>query len=285
MNSSTTILYQQSRLRLERSTYIRPITLGESIHSNKIRELSDFLARQPKSYNEIAQFLVMNTFSEEGFLTVYLGELTETGVVCLLGGFGWDAFEYASFTDLPIQAKLPITEAIRTNEVLVLKNDAEYRKEFPLTTQAKTSVAWLTEVVIPVYPIGGMSLYSAKEITLSESMKVFFVAIGSLLGLYASRLPSSLEEVARNVKKKIDLPQVPLTDRQFVIAGLLEQGFNNAQIAEEISYSESLIRQETVVIYRKLQVTGRKAMQAIRALNLEAAADIEQALEVPTPEA
>jgi DNA-binding NarL/FixJ family response regulator len=259
--------------------------LGESIHSNKIRELSDFLARQPKSYNEIAQFLVMNTFSEEGFLTVYLGELTETGVVCLLGGFGWDAFEYASFTDLPIQAKLPITEAIRTNEVLVLKNDAEYRKEFPLTTQAKTSVAWLTEVVIPVYPIGGMSLYSAKEITLSESMKVFFVAIGSLLGLYASRLPSSLEEVARNVKKKIDLPQVPLTDRQFVIAGLLEQGFNNAQIAEEISYSESLIRQETVVIYRKLQVTGRKAMQAIRALNLEAAADIEQALEVPTPEA
>jgi DNA-binding NarL/FixJ family response regulator len=285
MNSSTTILYQQSRLRLERSTYIRPITLGESIHSNKIRGLSDFLARQPKSYNEIAQFLVMNTFSEEGFLTVYLGELTETGVVCLLGGFGWDAFEYASFTDLPIQAKLPITEAIRTNEVLVLKNDAEYRKEFPLTTQAKTSVAWLTEVVIPVYPIGGMSLYSAKEITLSESMKVFFVAIGSLLGLYASRLPSSLEEVARNVKKKIDLPQVPLTDRQFVIAGLLEQGFNNAQIAEEISYSESLIRQETVVIYRKLQVTGRKAMQAIRALNLEAAADIEQALEVPTPEA
>ena len=285
MNSSTTIIYQQSRLRLERSTYIRPITLGESIHSNKIRGLSDFLARQPKSYNEIAQFLVMNTFSEEGFLTVYLGELTETGVVCLLGGFGWDAFEYASFTDLPIQAKLPITEAIRTNEVLVLKNDAEYRKEFPLTTQAKTSVAWLTEVVIPVYPIGGMSLYSAKEITLSESMKVFFVAIGSLLGLYASRLPSSLEEVARNVKKKIDLPQVPLTDRQFVIAGLLEQGFNNAQIAEEISYSESLIRQETVVIYRKLQVTGRKAMQAIRALNLEAAADIEQALEVPTPEA
>jgi DNA-binding NarL/FixJ family response regulator len=147
--------------------------------------------------------------------------------------------------------------------------------------EVNTSVEWLSGVVIPVYPIGGMALYSAKEITLSESMEVFFVAIGSLLGLYASRLPSSLAAVAANVKQKIDLPEIPLTDRQFVIAGLLEQGFNNAQIAEEISYSESLIRQETVAIYRKLHVTGRKAMQAIRTLNLEAAAEDDERAERP----
>ncbi len=251
------------------------------MHAKKILAFSDFLARPPKSYNEIAQFLVMNTFSEENFLTVYLGELTETGVVCVLGGFGWDAVEYASFADLPIQTKLPITDAIRANEVLILKNDDDLKIEYPLMAEVNTSVEWLSGVVIPVYPIGGMALYSPKEITLSESMEVFFVAIGSLLGLYASRLPSSLAAVAVNVKQKIDLPQIPLTDRQFVIAGLLEQGFNNAQIAEEISYSESLIRQETVAIYRKLQVTGRKAMQAIRTLNLEAAAEDEERAETP----
>ena len=251
------------------------------MHAEKILAFSDFLARPPKSYNEIAQFLVMNTFSEEKFLTVYLGELTETGVVCVLGGFGWDAIEYASFEDLPIQTKLPITDAIRANEVLIVKHDDDLKIEYPLMAEVNTSVEWLSGVVIPVYPIGGMALYSAKEITLSESMEVFFVAIGSLLGLYASRLPSSLAAVAANVKQKIDLPQIPLTDRQFVIAGLLEQGFNNAQIAEEISYSESLIRQETVAIYRKLQVTGRKAMQAIRTLNLEAAAEDDDRAERP----
>ena len=85
--------------------------------------------------------------------------------------------------------------------------------------------------------------------------------------------------VNNNVKQKIDLPQVPLTDRQLVIAGLLERGFNNAQIGTEIGYSESLIRQETVAIYRKLQVTGRQAMQAIRTLNLEAEANLEIATE------
>jgi DNA-binding NarL/FixJ family response regulator len=55
----------------------------------------------------------------------------------------------------------------------------------------------------------------------------------------------------------------------------LERGFNNAQIGIEIGYSESLVRQETVVIYRKLQVTGRQAMQAIRTLNLESESESE----------
>lgn len=271
--------------RLTRGGSVRmsPVYLGSlylrgevTMQMQKILAFSNFLARPPRSYNEISQFLVMNTFSEENFLTVYIGELTETGVVCLLGGFGWDAVQYASFTDVPLQAKLPLTEAIRANEVLFIKNNAEFRKEYPLMAEVKTSVEWVSGVVIPVYPIGGMALYSAKEITMSQSLKVFFVAIGSLLGLYASRLPSSLAEEAVHVKKKIDLPEVPMTDRQFVIAGLLERGFNNAQIAEEMSYSESLIRQETVAIYRKLQVTGRKAMQAIRTLNLESADEFDR---------
>lgn len=249
------------------------------MQSEKILALSNFLARQPKSYNEIAQFLVMNTFSEESFLNTYIGELIETGVVCVLGGFGWDADEYAAFTDLPIRAKFPVTDAIRTNTVIVFKHDEGFKNDYPLISEIMTCVDWVSGVAIPVYPIGGMVFYSAKEMTSSESMEVFFIAIGSLLGLYASRLPSSLAEVAINVKQRIDLPQIPLSDRQLVIAGLLERGFNNAQIAEEIGFSESLIRQETVAIYKKLQVTGRKAMQAIRTLNLEAAATLEQASE------
>ena len=75
------------------------------MHSQKILAFSDFLARPPKSYNEIAQFLVMNTFSEEKFLCIFIGELIETGVVCPLAGFGWNSEEYASITDIPIQEK------------------------------------------------------------------------------------------------------------------------------------------------------------------------------------
>jgi DNA-binding CsgD family transcriptional regulator len=239
------------------------------MQSQKILAFSDFLARSPKSYNEIAQFLVMNTFSEEKFLSVFIGELIETGVVCPLAGFGWSSAEYASFTDIPIQQKYPVTDAIRSNSVIISHNDKAFADEYPLMVEFGYTGEWVSGIAIPVYPIGGMALFSSIKLELSESTLIFYVAIGSLLGLYASRLPVALVEAAINVKHNIDLPQIPLSDRQLVIAGLLERGFNNAQIGLEIGYSESLIRQETVAIYRKLQVTGRKAMQAIRTLNLE----------------
>jgi len=240
------------------------------MYSQRILAFSDFLAREPKSYNEIAQFLAMNTFIEEQSQCIYIGELIETGVVCNLGGFGWTSSEYSSFIDLPIQSAYPITESIRNNLVLLCKNDDLFKTTYPLMSEFPVRTHWVSGIAIPAYPIGGIALFSSLDLELSESAQVFYVAIGSLLGLYASRLPKALVAVAITNKEKIDLPQVPLSDRQLVIAGLLERGFNNAQIGLEIGYSESLIRQETVAIYRKLQVTGRKALQAIRTLNLEA---------------
>jgi DNA-binding CsgD family transcriptional regulator len=268
----TLIIGFKSRMKI-RSFLVRftesSIMQKRSTQSEKILAFSDFLARQPKSYNEIAQFLVMNTFSEEKFRCIYIGELIETGVVCPLGGFGWSSEEYSSVFDVSIHKEFPLTDSIRSNTVVLCQNGSEYNEQYPAMEQFLYQGDWVSGVAIPVYPIGGMALYSSIKLELTEAMTVFYITIGSLLGLYASRLPSALVAVALSVKEKIDLPQVPMTDRQLVIAGLLERGFNNAQIGLEIGYSESLIRQETVAIYRKLQVTGRKAMQAIKTLNLE----------------
>jgi DNA-binding CsgD family transcriptional regulator len=253
------------------------------MYSKKILAFSDFLAHEPHSYNEIAQFLAMNTFTEENASCIYIGELIETGVVCTLGGFGWSSTEYSSFIDLPIQSKYPLTESIRFNEVLLCNNDEMFKNEYPLMQMFQIRQDWVSGIAIPAYPIGGIALFSPIKLQLPEAAQDFYVAIGSLLGLYASRLPKALVAVAITVKDKIDLPPIPLSDRQLVIASLLERGFNNAQIGLEIGYSESLIRQETVAIYRKLQVTGRKALQAIRTLNLEneEQIDLEELVQSP----
>jgi DNA-binding CsgD family transcriptional regulator len=231
------------------------------MQTKKILAFSDFLARQPKSYNEIAQFLAMNTFSEEEFSCIYIGELVETGFVCPIAGFGFDSKTYENFPDIPIHGKYPLTETIRSNTTNVFHNNQLYKNEYPLMQKLQFPEDWKSGITIPVYPIGGMALCSSKDLELTESMNVFYIAIGSLLGLYASRLPKKLIEEVVILKTKIELPKVPLSDRQIVIAGMLERGFNNAQIAYEIGYSESLVRQETVAIYRKLEVSGRKAMQ------------------------
>jgi DNA-binding CsgD family transcriptional regulator len=245
------------------------------MRTNKILALSNYLAMSPKSYNEIAQFLVMNTFSEEGVACIYIGELIETGVVCMLGGFGWTSQESAAFIDIPIQHKYPLNESIRLGECVFVKNEEAFVQDYPLMAPFTLTSGWVTGVTIPAYPIGGIALYSTKELPRDAAQELFFISVGSLLGLYASRLPIALVEVAINVKETLKLPPAPLTDRQLVIAGMLERGFNNSQIGLEIGYSESLIRQETVAIYRKLKVTGRLAMQAIRTLHLQEEAELE----------
>ena len=40
----------------------------------------------------------------------------------------------------------------------------------------------------------------------------------------------------------------------------IEKGMTNSEIAQEIGYSESLVRHETIEIYAKLNVSGRKEL-------------------------
>jgi hypothetical protein len=89
------------------------------MQTKKILAFSDFLARPPKSYNEIAQFLAMNTFSEEEFSCIYIGELVETGFVCAIAGFGFDSNTYENFPDIPIHGIYPLSETIRSNTTFV----------------------------------------------------------------------------------------------------------------------------------------------------------------------
>ena len=49
-----------------------------------------------------------------------------------------------------------------------------------------------------------------------------------------------------------------MTLRQTRILELIKQGKTNAEIAVEIGFSDSLVKQETILIYKKLGVSGRK---------------------------
>jgi DNA-binding CsgD family transcriptional regulator len=50
----------------------------------------------------------------------------------------------------------------------------------------------------------------------------------------------------------------PLTARQNEILEMIKDLLTNSMIANRIGYSESLVRRETIIIYAKLGVRGRK---------------------------
>lgn len=60
-----------------------------------------------------------------------------------------------------------------------------------------------------------------------------------------------------------------LTTRQVKILGFMSDGMTNAEISSQVLLSESTVRQETIKIYRALQVAGRQeAVAKARSLGL-----------------
>jgi DNA-binding CsgD family transcriptional regulator len=53
----------------------------------------------------------------------------------------------------------------------------------------------------------------------------------------------------------------PLSERQTRILDYLKDGKTNKEIADLIDYSESLVRHETMIIYKKLRVEGRHQLR------------------------
>ena len=93
---------------------------------------------------------------------------------------------------------------------------------------------------------------------IQQTQQLHWQMVGSLISLHISLSRKSAEENFNLNHETTDHSDTTMTERQLVILKMIERGLTNAQIAQEVGYSESLIRQETVQIFRKLKVSGRK---------------------------
>jgi DNA-binding CsgD family transcriptional regulator len=248
----------------------------------KLLELSGFLSRSPRSYNEVSQFLSLRVLDDLSVVCLYVAELIETGVLCPLGSFGYESRDIANFQEVSLQQKTPMALAVSSNKVVIVANEVTTLQDFTVLEVMESNPDWKTLISVPAYPNGGFTFLSTKTFKNNEVDTLFLIAVGSLLGLYGQSIPPALVDAARLAKEQTNLEGFPLTQRQLVIAGMLERGHSNLEISQEIGFSESLIRQESVAIYQKLNVSGRKAMQAIHNLKLEnivaEQSDLESAL-------
>jgi DNA-binding NarL/FixJ family response regulator len=90
----------------------------------------------------------------------------------------------------------------------------------------------------------------------------------SLFSLYIHQLDVSQNSRRRGGSQaKENLIGRQLTERQSLILDLIKSGMTNIAIAHKMGYSESLIRQETMAIYQKLGIDGRKDLTRTELLN------------------
>ena len=86
---------------------------------------------------------------------------------------------------------------------------------------------------------------------ISEGDEIFYHNLQSLMQIYFNRIGKVALEVG-------DLFGKDLTARQEKILELMRLGYTNEVIAQKIGYSPSLVKQETMLIFSKLGISGRK---------------------------
>ncbi len=233
-------------------------------HSETLFSIASFLHQKPNSY-ELCEFLAINVCPTGEIARVYVGRLDNDAVIRTENAFGYSLDVNIMSITTALELDRPMPEAMRKKQVIVLSRDEvlqNYRNYVPFDPRSP----WASTAVIPttwnyVFVFRLQCTIEQKEYAL-----LYFRVVGALLSFYdfeeaktrqiaRDKTTSRLQDRSNLVKKG-----QPLTERQELIVGLIKNSKTNGQIAQMLGYSESLIRQETIIIYRKLGIEGRREL-------------------------
>lgn len=226
------------------------------MYKRELGELVRFLETRP-TLQDLAIHLGSNVCLSGEVAKIFIGRIEADATITGIATFGYKHDELEMLESLDLQDRKPICTAIKMNAIVIRNNNKEYFDEYP--DAVKFSDPWKSIVCIPLSPRYVISL--ALQILIEDNIShyEYHEMLGLLLRLFIN------EHAIENNKDfqlihSSELKGKPLTTRQEAVFALMVRGRVNREIAQEINYSESLVRQETVVIFAKLGVTGRKAL-------------------------
>jgi DNA-binding CsgD family transcriptional regulator len=218
--------------------------------------IANDLTRTNLTLQTILQTFSMRRFADRKFLASSFLQVTQDGILQVEGFYGanLDEFDLAA-NGISVFSDHPAAECIRNDSIVCTEPKANGH---PAITIA--FIAW------PVYresrTIGALVAMTDKGCDDSseshECLESLSLLVNSaLVRVLRERIPQ--DSLGRsNGKAHSHIVQSHLTERQEVILRLISEGRTNADIAQLLGYSESLIRQETIRIYAHLGCDGRQ---------------------------
>jgi DNA-binding CsgD family transcriptional regulator len=174
----------------------------------------------------------------------------------LKSSFGFEEKYILQWSRIPLTLNIPIVEAVRNNsEALCLTKEVFFANYPEVNSLGTVETNWESCVASSIQSKGVYMLVLNSVPKVNADFKCFLQTIGHLISLHLDEERDHQESVVQSL-----LPRRELTPRQELISDLLVKGFSNPYIAQEIGYSESLVRQETIIIYAAMRVSGRKEL-------------------------
>ncbi|MFM8205968.1 MAG: helix-turn-helix transcriptional regulator [Actinomycetales bacterium] len=217
----------------------------------RLRRISDFIF-QSNSRDQVISFLSANVCPFGEISGVGSAVLSGDGVISVLSRYGFSNTIHQP-PDVKINADHPAAEAFRSLTMQIVKLVGIKSNYQDINSKIIESGEYKVGIWIPISSSKRYGFALSSELESIEAYREYFLCIGSLLSHWEN-INNFNERENRNTESIIDKP---ITERQRRIIELIKEGRTNSSIASILGYSESLIRQETIVIYRKLGINGR----------------------------
>jgi len=250
----------QSPMSVQGVLIVTSLLGGGYMYLGELEKLARYLVSPSLSVSDVCKFLVLETFSRMKTSAVYTAEITEDGCLAPIGSFGLPTKVVQTWGNIPLTIEAPLTEAVKTDRIVLLKREEAFDRYPILISYDGIPEKWDSYLVCPVLPYGVIALTLDSVPTINHELETFIKAAGALTTLFIQRTNNRVEPFHKRQSANRPKRNGVLTDRQLLIKRLIEKGLSNPAIAEEIGYSESLVRQETMAIYATLNVSGRKEL-------------------------
>lgn len=218
--------------------------------------------RNSPSSEELCAHLAQRVCPSGEISRVWMGRLDQDQVIRTEASFGYSVEKNPSEVEKPLEAKTPMPTAFRENRIII-SDVATLKIEFPEYEPYDSVSPWKSSVFLPTTTNFIYVFHLQNQITEKSIAESYFHCLSQLLGLHHHR--ANLESSSRIAFHNPDISSrpdsmhgEPLTERQGEILSLIKSAMTNSMIANLIGYSESLVRRETIIIYAKLGIRGRR---------------------------
>ena len=219
----------------------------------KVRDLFQFTQVKPLP-PQLAAYLSENFCPFGEVAGVSVGRLHDDGQMVCEIALGFAHNELITGSSISLFDDRPASHVMRSLHTVIMEKE-ELTAKFSRFVPSDYLVDFVTAVIIPVNTRSIYGFALQNQINNVVGFSEYVDCVRSILMSYENNCD---ERCATSELRKPLTTTKELTVRQQVILGLLKAEKTNATIATELGNSESLIRQETIIIYRKLGVNGRR---------------------------
>ena len=233
-------------------------------HAESLTELGHYIFQEPKP-DDLCQYLATRVCPTGELARVYVGRLDNDGVIRTATSFGYSCDCNVMHIVTPLEFDRPMPDAVR-NKKLVVANREEILQRYLNYEPLDLRSPWISTAVVPT--LGNYVYVFRLQCRVDDQVfaEAYFKLVGVLLNFYnferaisKNSAPTQFNNRGIAVKSRA-MKGAPLTERQELIVSLIQEGKTNGHISKLLGYSESLIRHETMIIYQKLGLGGRKEL-------------------------